>query len=208
MEWQMSSQTEAVWLAADRLAARGQATTLAAVRKELGGGSYSTLTDAMQVWRERQAEKTLKPREPLPPDLEKLWKSLLLDLWHAAVDAANDRLQAERELFEKRQATSKHEQEEIAEFARQTSAELEESQRARVELQAELKESRVQMASLRDEANKASERLASMSARVAESEKRIFDLNEELQRVNAMNTELVRSLAEQRTSRLPTKSDK
>jgi hypothetical protein len=36
---------------ADRLAATGQRPTLAAVRKELGGGSFTTISEAMKDWR-------------------------------------------------------------------------------------------------------------------------------------------------------------
>ena len=46
----MASQ-EAIWAAADALVEAGERPTLAAVRKAVGGGSFTTISEAMAEWR-------------------------------------------------------------------------------------------------------------------------------------------------------------
>ncbi|MBO0709971.1 MAG: DNA-binding protein [Acetobacteraceae bacterium] len=50
--------------AADKLEAEGAKPTLNAVRKKLGSGSFTTISDAMSQWKERQRQKAVA--EPLP----------------------------------------------------------------------------------------------------------------------------------------------
>lgn len=45
--------TERVHAAADTLAAQGESPTLMAVRQQLGGGSFSTISNAMKIWHTR-----------------------------------------------------------------------------------------------------------------------------------------------------------
>ena len=57
----MTSMQEKIFEAADALDAAGKKPTLSAVRKAIAGGSYTTISDTMQVWRARKAAKENRP---------------------------------------------------------------------------------------------------------------------------------------------------
>ncbi len=92
---------EQIWATADDLEANGMEPTLVAVRKALGGGSYSTLSDAMAERRKRLSTKGPDAMEPLPPALTQLVERLGQQIWASAAAYAHDRLKADREQFER-----------------------------------------------------------------------------------------------------------
>ena len=51
----MAITTADIHAAADRIAEAGQQPTLAAVRSALGGGSFTTISEAMKGWKAAQA---------------------------------------------------------------------------------------------------------------------------------------------------------
>ena len=53
----MAITREQIWNAADEIDAAGQNPTLAAVRKAVGGGSFTTIQDAMTEWKARRAAR-------------------------------------------------------------------------------------------------------------------------------------------------------
>ena len=63
----MAISKDQIFAAADELDAAGQSPTLAAVRKALGGGSFTTISEGMTDWKARKAAKETPLREPAPP---------------------------------------------------------------------------------------------------------------------------------------------
>ena len=82
---------------ADRLAEAGQRPTLAAVRKELGGGSFTTISEAMKSWRETQQEEHALGEVQVPENVSERLSQLQATLWQAAVGEAERRLATERD---------------------------------------------------------------------------------------------------------------
>lgn len=82
---------------ADRLAKAGQRPTLAAVRKELGGGSFTTISEAMKSWHEAQQEEHALGEVQVPETISERLGQLQAALWQAAVNEAERRLAAERD---------------------------------------------------------------------------------------------------------------
>lgn len=82
---------------ADRLAEQGIKPTLAEVRKALGGGSFTTISDAMKSWRQEQQIEQQLQQIDLPSSIEERLKSLGAEMWQSAINMANERLAAERE---------------------------------------------------------------------------------------------------------------
>jgi hypothetical protein len=60
---------EAIWKVADDLNAEGVRPTLAAIRKKLGAGSFTTISQAMTEWRRRKEKDDRPVVEPLPTEL-------------------------------------------------------------------------------------------------------------------------------------------
>jgi hypothetical protein len=62
----MAVTKEQVFAAADQISVAGQRPTLEAVRK-ITGGSYTTISPALNEWKARQATTAAPLREPAPP---------------------------------------------------------------------------------------------------------------------------------------------
>ncbi|EFI6360628.1 hypothetical protein GT032_24310 [Escherichia coli] len=122
--------------AADRIAAEGQQPTLAAVRSALGGGSFTTISEAMKSWRAQQQAAAAPMREPAPEAVTQQAQQLAADIWAAALERANERLAHEREALEQVRAELEQQQQEAAELADQLAAELD-AAKAQLEQQAQ-----------------------------------------------------------------------
>jgi chromosome segregation ATPase len=190
---------ERVFQVADELAATGRNPTLAAVRKELGGGSFTTISEAMTAWKSRQAVRTRSESAPLPSEVTGRFTELAGEVWALALELADKRLAGEREAFEQERARIVADGEEAAELANQVTAELEAMKGRVAELEAALAAERKETATLREQFARQAERTAAAEARAQEIEKRADDLNAELARVNRQNGELVKALADTAT---------
>lgn len=62
----MTITKDQIFAVADELNAVGQNPTLAAVRKALGSGSFTTISEAMNEWRARKTTEAAPIREPTP----------------------------------------------------------------------------------------------------------------------------------------------
>ena len=192
----MAISKEQIFTIADELDAAGQNPTLAAVRKVLGGGSFTTISEAMNEWKARKAEKETPLRQPAPPAVAERLAEFGAEIWALALELANGRLASEREALDTARVQLEAERQEAAELADQVSAELEALQ-SKV---AKLEEANTTLATEHEKAlrqvSKAEERATTAEARITEIEKRADDLNAELARVNTQNTDLVKALAD------------
>ena len=73
-----------------QLQEQGVKPTLAEVSKALGGGSFTTISEAMKSWRQdNQDEEQLRQVE-LPSGITERLQALGADMWQTAIDIAND----------------------------------------------------------------------------------------------------------------------
>ena len=111
----MTITTQQIHAIADQLHEQGIKPTLAEVRKALGGGSFTTISEAMKSWRQdNQQEEQLRQVE-LPSSIAERLQTLGADMWQTAIDIANDRLVKEREALESIKAKSQAETDEAQE---------------------------------------------------------------------------------------------
>lgn len=96
----MAITTQQIHAIADQLQEQGVKPTLAEVRKALGGGSFTTISEAMKSWRQDHQEEEQLRQVELPGGLTERLQSLGADMWQTAIDMANDRLVKEREALE------------------------------------------------------------------------------------------------------------
>ena len=114
----MAITKETIFSAAAELATAGSAATLAAVRKAVGGGSYTTISEALKEWR---ALPQPAPRQAGAPALPERLANAFNDAWGIALEAASAQFNAERaELAQARQ--------EAADLAEQLRIDLEHAQ--------------------------------------------------------------------------------
>ncbi|MDA8381565.1 MAG: DNA-binding protein [Betaproteobacteria bacterium] len=123
----MAITAEQIWAAADALDAAGQSPTLAAVRKAVGGGSFTTISEAMAQWRASKADKSTPLREPAPPMVMERLAEVGAEIWAAALDLANARLNSEREALEVARAELEASRLEAAQLADQLTVEVEDA---------------------------------------------------------------------------------
>ena len=172
----MAISIDDVFSAADRLSESGQQPTLAAVRSALGGGSFTTISEAMKSWRVMQQAAAAPVREATPAAVMERFHQLGADVWAVAISMANDRLAKEREAFESAKAETAQAQKEATEWADQLAVELE-STRKRLEQQEVL-------------LHTARATTDTAQAALAEAQKRADSLTELLERERVLSAEM------------------
>ena len=114
-----------IWAAASALLEEGKSPTLAAVREQLGGGSYTDISAAMQTWRLNQQSSANPIREPAPPSIAERLNEFGSELWAVALELANNRLQSEREALEQARQETEAIRKETTSLADQLTSEIE-----------------------------------------------------------------------------------
>ena len=132
----MAITTQDIHATADRLAAEGQQPTLAAVRSALGGGSFTTISEAMKVWKAAQLSATAPIREAAPAAVAERMAEVAGEVWSIAQGMANDRLASEREALDAARQEMEQAQAEAAELADQLASDLD-TAKAVIEQQAQ-----------------------------------------------------------------------
>jgi len=166
----MTPTQERIFAIADQLVASGQRPTLAAVRKALGGGSYTTLQQAMSEWKAARQEKQASRPEAPPPAVAERMSDAAMSVWQVALEVANTRLSAERHELEQTRLTLEAERREAAELADRLAAEVDGLQAKLEALEKTLSEER---ATAMQMANEASAQKAAFEATIAQMQKQL-----------------------------------
>ena len=96
----MAITLEQIHATASQLHEQGIKPTLAEVRKVLGGGSFTTISEAMKSWRQDHQDEQQLQQVTLPSGITERLQTLGADVWQTAIDMANDRLGKEREALD------------------------------------------------------------------------------------------------------------
>lgn len=111
----MALTTQQIHATADTLAEQNIKPTLAEVRQALGGGSFTTISQAMKTWRQEQQTEQQLQQIDLPSSIDDRLKVLGAEMWQSAINIANDRLTAERQALAVAQAKAQAETDEAQE---------------------------------------------------------------------------------------------
>lgn len=183
----MALTKEQIFQAADQLAEAGESPTLANVRKALGGGSFTTISEAMNEWKAKQQAASTPLREPAPEAITSRLDEIGAEIWAVALDKANARLSSEREALETIRHQLEEAQQEATDLADQLSAELETLQANYKEAVNDLQEARAHLDQANRERVTLTRQLATTEARAEETTKRTDDLKAELQHAHQDN---------------------
>lgn len=123
----MALTVEQIHETADELAAKGERPTLAAVRTALGGGSFTTISEALKTWRKAQSEEHELAEVQVPDTISERTQALQAAIWQAAVAEAERRLNAERDALQVAQETAAAEVSEAREAVQTLEAEAEQA---------------------------------------------------------------------------------
>ena len=191
----MAITKDQIFAVADEIDAAGQKATLATVRKALGSGSFTTISESMSEWRARRVARESPLREPAPSAVADRLAELGAEIWTSALELANGRLATEREALDAARLQLEDDKLEAAELADQLAADLEVAKAALAAATSAEQAARRECDVLREALADEKLRAATSEARVNEIEKRANDLSAELARQNQQNTSLVAGLA-------------
>lgn len=182
----MAITVEQVHQVADELHSQGINPTQVAVRERLGGGSFTTISEALKAWRAVQDTNAQLAEVTVPAEISDRAELLVAQIWEVAQKIANEQLQNERKALEHKEILMRAEIEEmtavvialedeqekaLAELER-TQALLDDSNGQKDSLQAELAEIRTERTHLND-------KLADRENHSKELEKRVSELADE-----------------------------
>ena len=186
----MAITREQIFEVADNLDAAGQNPTLAAVRKAIGGGSFTTISEAMNEWRSRKTAEATPIRDPAPQIVTEKLTELGVDVWSIALEMANKRLASEREALEVVRVEMEESRQEAAELADQLTVELDEA-KARIEvLEASEKSAKAEVDKVRSEMIAIRERAATAEARANELRIELDHAHKELEHAHKESLQL------------------
>lgn len=116
--------TDSIHAMADKLIAESKRPTLALLRQELGGGSYTTISEAMKLWREVKARNAITPIAPMPEDVITTINDAARQIWQTAMTVAENKLQSERDALKEARLEMEIAQNEAIEMADQLDREV------------------------------------------------------------------------------------
>ena len=193
----MAVTKEQIFSAADDLAAAGQKPTLEAIRQRTGG-SYTTISPALNEWKARQATAAAPLREPAPQAVADRLAELGADVWAVALDLANARLAVEREALEKARAELEADRNEATELADKLAGDVEQLQSRLASIEAAEAAARGEADELRASLTAAQEQAHTAEARAQEIERRAGELRTELDRAHQDADQATKAAAQAR----------
>ena len=102
--YHMAITVEQIHATADQLAGQGIKPTQTAVREALGGGSFTTIAEALRTWRAEQDTTAQLQAVVIPQDITDRTQTLTAMIWETAQALASERLSKEREALEHKEA--------------------------------------------------------------------------------------------------------
>jgi chromosome segregation ATPase len=170
VEVNMAITTEQIFEVANQLVADGQVPTLARVRQNVGGGSFTTISEAMSQWREKRRATVAEAKlfDGAPAAFSQLFKEMGSKVWTQALELANQSLAAKHEQLAVQQRSIEGVRAETEEFAEQLSAELEQAKILIATLNGTVGAAQAEIADLRSKLTSFQERATMTAARADE----------------------------------------
>ncbi len=139
---------ETVFEIADQLTANGEKVTNRAVWSAIGGGSMTTISQALRRWKERQVLQVTQPieRTPLPAALVDVLQNAAAQLWEAAQAETKSELEQLAQATNARIAEAQSERDDTLAELQTTAEELEQVKAERDAAQAEIDSKAQQLA--------------------------------------------------------------
>lgn len=147
----MKATKEKVFTAADAILEDDSTPSAISVRKAIGGGSYETIQNHLEEWRELQAVKAAASAEPMPAPAAEVVRLFGSQLWQRARDGANDRLAAERKAMDAERTELEASRRETMQMADQLASELDQVREERATLERSVSMAQADIESLRQQ---------------------------------------------------------
>lgn len=183
----MAITTEQIHATADQLASEGIKPTQTAVRERLGGGSFTTIAEALKTWRQEQDTTAQLAEVVLPNDLAERSHTLIAQLWETAQSLANERLAKEREALEHKEALMTAEVEEAQQIVKTLEAEQAELTAQLDQLTNKATAGAEQLEQEQDHNRRQAEQIKQLETQLTAQKERATDLAERLEKQTNLN---------------------
>ena len=183
----MAITTEQIHATADQLAQQGIKPTQTNVREALGGGSFTTIAEALRTWRQEQETVTQLQAVVIPQDITDRTQTLTAQIWETAQQLANERLAKEREALEHKEALMNAEVEEAQQIVRTLEAEQAELTAQLDDLTNKATSQAEQLEQERDNNRKQAEQIKQLETQLKAQQERADDLAERLEKQTNLN---------------------
>lgn len=179
-----------VFTIADELRDAGSMPTASSIRKQLGRGSYTTIQNFLDEWRQQSGPVLIEPK--VPAELQRFLGSFISELWQLAQGQAKADLEEERQQLHNEQAILLKKVDEaltttdvVKESATTYQQELKQVQQRYQQTQTELALSRQEATNFLRERQRADERIDALETENERLQGRLLKAEEELATVGA-----------------------
>ena len=185
----MNNTEQKIHEIADRIASNGDKPTLVRVRAEIGGGSYTTISEAMKTWRAEKSASSAPVPVVIPESVSFEITRSGAAVWEAAQSAANAQLNSERAMLADARAEMEAAQGEAAGMADQMESEIE-------SLKIELSERVKDLLKVSDHLKAAHEKNEDREKKIAGLDAIITEKTTAFNTLNEKHTEAAKALSE------------
>ena len=192
----MAITTEQIHATADQLASEGIKPTQTAVRERLGGGSFTTIAEALKTWRQEQHTTAQLAEVVLPNDLAERSHTLIAQLWETAQSLANERLAKEREALEHKEALMTAEVEEAQQIVKTLEGEQAELTAQLDELNNKATSQAEQLEQEQDTNRRQAEQIKQLETQLTAQQERADDLAKRLDQQTQANKKQADTIAQ------------
>lgn len=176
----MAITTQQILDAAEALVTRNESPTLAAVRREVGGGSFTTISEALKDWRARRQANAEGESVALPASVQDALAQAGQMVWSEARRQHAAQLTAEREALDAERGCYAAERQEAIDVADQVSRDLERMQDAHDRAQRELAAERDAHSATRTDAHEQRALAESRGRQLEEQAQALLDLHAQI----------------------------
>lgn len=187
----MAITREQIYATANTLNSQGIRPTLAAVRRMLGSGSFTTISEALNEWKMSQSAEARKQAQETTPELlmERL-QTFGSALWLDAVGFATNRFTVDREAMEEKIREKEDYYNELEGLSAEYDLELEAAKTCIEELRHELLAANQRIAADKEEQQRLSQGLSDSETARKTAEHRSTELRVELDRAHQKSDQL------------------
>lgn len=192
----MAITTEQIHQTADKLAKQGIKPTQTNVREALGGGSFTTIAEALRTWRQEQETVTQLQAVVIPQDITDRTQTLTAQIWETAQQLANERLAKEREALEHKEALMTAEVEEAQQIVKTLEAEQTELTAQLDDLTSKATAGAEQLEQEQDNNRKQAEQIKQLEIQLTAQQERADDLAKRLDQQTQANKKQADTIAQ------------
>jgi hypothetical protein len=182
----MAITRDQIYAIANTLNSQGTRPTLAAIRRLLGAGSFTTISEALNEWKMLQATEAAsdKMKEVLPESFRNQLQAFGVSLWSDALALASDRFNADRDAMDEKNCEQEEYYQNLNELIEESDKELDAAKACIEQLREALNVANQHATQLSEEIQQARQTIIDTEKERKNIENRVITLQAEVDRVH------------------------